>query len=446
MGMPAARTSDTTAHGSPLMPGPGSPNVIIGFLPAWRGLPAAAAAALQAAKAVSDAAIKVAEAATVAAAGTPGAPAALAAETAAKTAASAALASMMSSLAGASTTPSGGTPDMHLCPMPSPPTPIPHGMGYVIDGSTCVLTNGLPQCALGDTVLEAIGPPNKIVKGESTVLIGKGGAGGGFMAALMDAIKGLIDKALAAANAVAEFAKDMAAFVRNLVNAVVDGIRGMVARFTQAVVDAVAKALKALADAFTPPVTTDLGKEVDAILNMSPTMRANIDQLQEDGWTIKYGEAGKGSFADRKAKEIVFDPNNKDNHAYIAQTMAHESGHALYTPDPYVPHTGLTKDDYVDRNVNSGLKDEGEATLTNAEIRREITDAGGPDVGIAGSQSDKYQEIADKYPDPGDRDKARQEIADLFGDGEKPSTDPTKTYREYYGKTYEDFYDANPQP
>lgn len=35
---PAARITDLTAHGSPLAPGPGSTNVLIGFLPAWRAL------------------------------------------------------------------------------------------------------------------------------------------------------------------------------------------------------------------------------------------------------------------------------------------------------------------------------------------------------------------------------------------------------------------------
>lgn len=33
---PAARVGDTTSHGSPLSPGPGSPNVLIGGMPAWR--------------------------------------------------------------------------------------------------------------------------------------------------------------------------------------------------------------------------------------------------------------------------------------------------------------------------------------------------------------------------------------------------------------------------
>ncbi len=35
-GKPAARVTDTTTHGSPLFPGPGSLNTLIGSLPAWR--------------------------------------------------------------------------------------------------------------------------------------------------------------------------------------------------------------------------------------------------------------------------------------------------------------------------------------------------------------------------------------------------------------------------
>jgi uncharacterized Zn-binding protein involved in type VI secretion len=159
-------------HGSPLSPGTGSPNVLIGGLPAWRGLPAAAAAALQSAQAVSDAAIKVAEAATIAAAGTPGAPAAYAAEQAAKTAAAAAMSATMSSLAAGASAATGGmgTPDTHICPLPTPLPP--HGPGYVLDGSQTVLVNGLPLCRQGDTVLEALGGPDKIAMGEFRVLIG----------------------------------------------------------------------------------------------------------------------------------------------------------------------------------------------------------------------------------------------------------------------------------
>lgn len=35
---PAARITDPTTHGAPLAPGPGSENVLIGYLPAWRAM------------------------------------------------------------------------------------------------------------------------------------------------------------------------------------------------------------------------------------------------------------------------------------------------------------------------------------------------------------------------------------------------------------------------
>jgi uncharacterized Zn-binding protein involved in type VI secretion len=161
---PAARITDNVMHPLPpvLTPGPGSMNVLIGFLPAWRGIPAAAAAALHAAKQTSDIAIQAAEAATLAAAGTPGAPAAYAAEQTAKSTALAALSSTISGMAGMS--------DIHACVTPSPVPP--HGPGVVVDGSTTVLINNMPACRMGDTIIEPLGPPNKIVKGEMTVIIG----------------------------------------------------------------------------------------------------------------------------------------------------------------------------------------------------------------------------------------------------------------------------------
>lgn len=161
---PAARVSDTVAHPLPpiLTPGPGSLNVLIGFLPAWRGIPLAAVAALQTAKTTADTAIKTAEAATLAAAGTPGAPAAKTAEEATKAAA-------LTSMSSAITSASAGA-DIHACTTPLPVPP--HGPGVVITGSATVVINNLPAARMGDTILEAIGPPNKITKGEPTVMIG----------------------------------------------------------------------------------------------------------------------------------------------------------------------------------------------------------------------------------------------------------------------------------
>jgi uncharacterized Zn-binding protein involved in type VI secretion len=95
---PAARVGDLTSHGSPLAPGPGSVNVLIGGMPAWR------AAA-----------------------------------------------------------------DMHTCSIVTPAGP--HVGGVVAIGSGTVLINNLPAARLGDQIVES-GPPNAIVMGCPTVLIG----------------------------------------------------------------------------------------------------------------------------------------------------------------------------------------------------------------------------------------------------------------------------------
>jgi len=161
---PAARITDPVAHPLPpvLTMGPASMNVMIGFLPAWRGVPAGAAASIQAAKATSDATIKTAEAATLAAAGTPGAPAAKAAEETTKATAATSMGSMISGAAAGA--------DIHMCATPLPVPP--HGPGVVVDPSKTVMINNLGACRVGDTIVEAVGPPNKIAMGCTTVIIG----------------------------------------------------------------------------------------------------------------------------------------------------------------------------------------------------------------------------------------------------------------------------------
>lgn len=164
MARPAARITDPVLHPLPpvLTGGPGSPNVLIGNLPAWRGIPLAASAALLSAKLSADMTIQTAQAATVAAAGTPGLPGVKAAEETTKAATAVSMSSaVMSSAVGA---------DIHNCTTPLPVPP--HGPGVVIDGSATVLINNLPACRMGDTIVEAVGPPNKIAMGCSTVLIG----------------------------------------------------------------------------------------------------------------------------------------------------------------------------------------------------------------------------------------------------------------------------------
>lgn len=160
----AARVGDQPRHPLPcaLCGTPGSLNVTIGGKPAWRGIPGAAASLLQAAKAIADTAVKAAETATKAAAGTPGAGFALAAEQTVKGVAGAVMGGLINGMAGLS--------DVHLCATPS--ALPPHGPGVVITPSKTVTINGLGAARVGDTILEALGPPNKIEIGCPTVTIG----------------------------------------------------------------------------------------------------------------------------------------------------------------------------------------------------------------------------------------------------------------------------------
>ena len=73
----------------------------------------------------------------------------------------------------------GGKPaarltDMHTCPMQTPavPSPIPHVGGPITGpGSPTVLIGGLPAARVGDMAV-CTGPPDSIVVGCFTVMIG----------------------------------------------------------------------------------------------------------------------------------------------------------------------------------------------------------------------------------------------------------------------------------
>lgn len=211
----AARVTDMTSHSPPLNPGPGSLDVLIGGLPAWRALPAAMAGAVDAISnsmnsfmmqpqmtpvdaTASLAQISAALAQGGAAAAASGAPAAagtagsmvgtLNATNAAlsatwatasvvpggqpaaniaytegiKAAAAAAASAVMAAMAGIS--------DMHVCPIPVPIPP--HGPGFVTKGSSTVVINKLPATRQGDQVMEACGGADPIAMGCPTVQIG----------------------------------------------------------------------------------------------------------------------------------------------------------------------------------------------------------------------------------------------------------------------------------
>ena len=154
---PAARLTDVTAHGSPLVPGTGSSNVLIGGLPAWRAMSPAAVAGFLAL--IAKIAVNLQKLST--ALSSNNVPNAAAAGKALKEDVPAAL-DMIASM------------DTIICPqlllaIGGPP----HGTGVMIGGSMTVLINGLPAGRVGDMIQEVMSlAPNSCVVGCPTVIIG----------------------------------------------------------------------------------------------------------------------------------------------------------------------------------------------------------------------------------------------------------------------------------
>lgn len=86
----------------------------------------------------------------------------------------------------------GGPPasrigDMHTCPQVT--VLVPHVGGPLILGSFTVLTGGVPQSRVGDALI-CVGPPDAVMQGCPTVLVGMAGGGLGFGAILSGLIAG----------------------------------------------------------------------------------------------------------------------------------------------------------------------------------------------------------------------------------------------------------------
>ncbi|HZU95146.1 MAG TPA: hypothetical protein VFF73_00450 [Planctomycetota bacterium] len=190
--------------------------------------------------------------------------------------------------------------------------------------------------------------------------------------------------------------------------------------------------------------------DVNALAASSPTLRADIASLQNDGWTITYGEQGHvyvpggkpydgGSFASWSQKVVVVDPS-ETTPAAVAQTLSHEFGHATTGEPAPAWNPNMSRDQYVDANTQGYLRSEGEATLRNAVVRQEILDATGTDIGIGGVRSPEYARIAN---DPTLTYSQKVDaIARIFAHGERPSTDGTAAdYYDYYAKGYRTAWD-----
>lgn len=176
-----------------------------------------------------------------------------------------------------------------------------------------------------------------------------------------------------------------------------------------------------------------LGRDLDQLISLSPTLTNDLMELKEDGWAIIKGTPGNGSSTNNIEKTITIDENILKTPENAVQVLSHEVGHATY--DFVIDPT--SKEAFVD----AYLKNEGAAIMKNIEVQREILSAGGSDIGISGSSRNlpQYNNAYDVFLLTGDSDSAKQSIGQVLGAGEKTST-TGQVYSDYYGDWYDQYY------
>ncbi|NML33283.1 DUF6782 family putative metallopeptidase [Paraburkholderia antibiotica] len=182
------------------------------------------------------------------------------------------------------------------------------------------------------------------------------------------------------------------------------------------------------------PVTdfmaSEVGEDVSRLIGKSPGLLADLKKLGVSGWKIQYGEAGKGSFANRNDQMITLDASLQSRPLKYVQVLSHEVRHAAY---PYEEDLS-SKAAYV----NGTLADEAAATMSSIRTQREILANGGPDIGVAGANAAAYNAAYDKFMQDGNAAACRQAIGVAFG--KEITSNTGQTYADYYGNWYDEAY------
>ncbi|WP_035060443.1 hypothetical protein [Andreprevotia chitinilytica] len=193
--------------------------------------------------------------------------------------------------------------------------------------------------------------------------------------------------------------------------------------------DLVQEAIR-VAKAARRPVVTGLGDEVDQLAVSSATLQRDLRALLGEGWDIRYGASGRGSWMRYERKEIVLDGSLQGSPISAVQVLSHEVGHALYPLEADVSNR--------EKYINGKLDNEGAATLKNIEVQREILADSGVDIGIAGRNANisGYNAAYDRYKRTGNAPAAREAIGNIYRRDENASGSGL-SYETYYGDDYD---------
>jgi hypothetical protein len=199
--------------------------------------------------------------------------------------------------------------------------------------------------------------------------------------------------------------------------------------------------LKALAqqaaDVTNKLARTTFSDDINKLSLKSETLKTNIVELQNDGWTIKPAEPGKGDRTDRPSKTITIDASIHPDTKGFVESLAHETGHGRYAKpaDPPVddPSPTVAKGrEYIRKVVENSLLDEGEAQVVACETAKELEAKSETGINIPGTNSAKYKAVYDKIvAGTLSRGDGRKEMAKIMAT-ETTSGSPPRNYVAYY--------------
>ncbi|WP_280354149.1 hypothetical protein [Nocardia otitidiscaviarum] len=186
-------------------------------------------------------------------------------------------------------------------------------------------------------------------------------------------------------------------------------------------------------------------QEVDALVELSPTLAKTLRDLEADGWIIRWGPKGSGYYTVREQKLINIDIAAKGDDLLLTDILAHEAGHARKSDVPLSikpPTKDMTREQWIDEHLYNSFVDEAEAELTSAQVRREISENGGPDIRPSDGDGDSIRfavEVAYNSHASGmiSRQEARLIIADSIN---HPHSFWYQKYYPFYQKLSDDYF------
>ncbi len=181
------------------------------------------------------------------------------------------------------------------------------------------------------------------------------------------------------------------------------------------------------------------------LIKQSPTLRAQIFELEQKNYNFEVSSLDDGYSTDPDTRTIYIDQPHTDG-ATVAR-IAHEVAHAVLLQQRFIPAAdGMTREQYVQANVDNFMHNEGEAQFNAVQVRAEVFAASGSHLGLPGTQPFEYLAIYDKFKAGAlTKEQAIDQMGGLMG-AEQVSTEDNQLYRDNYKQMFENDWDTKIAP